>query len=50
MLSRVCQAALCITALSCAAGATAQAYPSHAVRMVVSGIAGSSNFAARLIA
>ena len=52
MLSRVCQVALCLVALSCAASALAQAqaYPSRPVRMVVSGVAGSSNFAARLIA
>jgi len=45
-----CVAAMTSAALQCAATvANAQTYPNRPIRMIVSGVGGSSNFAARLI-
>lgn len=46
----VLRCAVAAVALACAGGALAQQYPAKPIRMMVSGVAGSSNFAARLIA
>jgi tripartite-type tricarboxylate transporter receptor subunit TctC len=41
---------IAIALITCAANADAQKYPTKPIRLVISGIAGTSNFAARMIA